>query len=128
VTAAGTRSACPRHAGEQHAHRAGVRSGERTQQRRGGGRGEHHDEERRAPGHEHGGDRERRRAGVDGEPVPVAERLDDDQRGEQRDGDEVERPAGPRAELPAAREDRPDRLQRVRGRAQASRASTRSSR
>ena len=74
-----------------------MRSGERAQERRRAGRGEDDDQERRPPPDQHGGDGERRHAGVEHEPVAVAERLDEDQRRQQRYRDEVERPADPRA-------------------------------
>src|SRR5437016_11196558 len=68
--------------------------------------GEHYDQARRAPPDQHGGDDQRRHACVDVQPVTVAEGLGEDQRGQQRHRDQVEDPAHPWAELPAAREDR----------------------
>jgi DNA-binding Lrp family transcriptional regulator len=84
------------------------RSADRPHQRLGRRRREGPDEEGRPLHDEHAGDGERRHARVEHEAVAVAERLDDDERGERRHGDEVDRAAGVPAELPAAGEHRPN--------------------
>jgi hypothetical protein len=77
-------------------------------------RRKYHDQEWCSPPDQNSGDGNRRQARVEDEPVSGAERLNKDQRSEERHRDQVERSADSRSELPAASEYRTDRLQRIR--------------